>query len=111
MLCHAVLPAPPRPAGQFVQLMGLTEASTLRCAMLRALLATRRGGTRAKLLHYGGFLATLETWLREGEADQQATLLHLLLQVHVGSKKLERMLSKSRLGVWVGRGWSSQQGH
>lgn len=71
----------PYPAGSFSQLMRKAEAATLRCDMLRALLATQRSTARGKLLQHTGFLPTLEDWAREGEDDHQATLLRLLLQV------------------------------
>ncbi|GAB4817486.1 hypothetical protein N2152v2_004532 [Parachlorella kessleri] len=71
--------------GHFTQLMAQAQVPTVRCAMLHVLLATKRGGARAKLVHHGGFLPLLEQWLREAEEDHQTTLLLLLLQVLEGT--------------------------
>ena len=73
-------PTAPRPAGQLGAQMAPAEAATVRCAMLHALLATKRSRLAA-LVQHGGCLLSLEAWLRDGEEDGQATLLLLALEV------------------------------
>lgn len=68
-------------AGALYHQMARAEVPTLRCAMLRVLLATKRTAPRAKLVQQPGFLPVLQAWLEDGEADHQATILVLLLQV------------------------------
>lgn len=63
--------------------MAHAEAATLRCALLHALLATKRSKLAA-LVQQADYLRSLEDWLRQGEEDGQATLLLLALQVRMG---------------------------